>query len=87
MVGPEQILSWSENNNEHGQEFRDECVWCQKSRHGLVDSLSAPIRATVAEHPRHICDYDLFYITPEEDEEGFKFLYIQIGTVQTNCSK
>lgn len=57
------------------QDFVSTCAWCQKVRATLNQSLQAPIRAIVAEHPRHLCGYDTLYVTPM-DEDGFQYLHV-----------
>jgi hypothetical protein len=57
------------------QEYVQECVFCQKVRNTMNESLSAPTRAIVADHPRHLCGYDTLYITPP-DSEGYQYLHV-----------
>ena len=55
------------------KDFVRECALCQKIRETVNESLQAPTRAIVADHPRHLCGYDTLYITPP-DTEGFQFI-------------
>ncbi len=57
------------------KDFIRECALCQKIRETVNESLQAPTRAIVADHPRHLCGYDTLYITPP-NTEGFRYLYI-----------
>ena len=40
----------------------------------MNEKLVAPVRANVAEHPRHMCAYDLLYLEPDDD--GNRFLHV-----------
>jgi hypothetical protein len=57
------------------EDFISSCVWCQKVRMGMADSLQAPIRCVETEHPRHLCGYDTLYVTPP-CKEGYKYLHV-----------
>jgi len=57
------------------QDFVRECAFCQKVRSTVNDSLQAPTRAIVSEHPRQLCGYDTLYVTPA-DAEGFMYLHV-----------
>jgi hypothetical protein len=57
------------------RDFVDECIWCQKLRLTMADSLSAPIRSIKPEHPRVFCGYDTLYITPADDD-GYQYIHV-----------
>ena len=52
------------------QDFVRECSYCQKIRDTVNESLKAPVRAIIADHPRHLCAYDLLSITPLANDYG-----------------
>jgi hypothetical protein len=55
--------------------FVDECVWCQKLRLTMADSLLAPVRSIRSDHPRVYCGYDTLYVTPA-DAEGYQYIHV-----------
>ena len=55
--------------------FVEECVWCQKLRSDMNDSLPATIRAITPEHPRVFCGYDTLYVTPA-DGDGYQYIHV-----------
>ena len=57
------------------REFIDSCIWCQKLRSDMSDSLPPPIRAVDPDHPRVFCGYDTLFVSPA-DEEGFQYLHV-----------
>ena len=57
------------------QDFVSKCVWCQKIRSTLNQSIAAPVRAIVPEHPRQYCGYDTLYVTPP-DQDGNQYLHV-----------
>ena len=57
------------------KDFVRECAFCQKVRETVNESLQAPTRAIVADHPRHLCGYDTLYVTPADDE-GFQYVHV-----------
>ena len=57
------------------QEFVSSCVWCQKCRATVAESLQPPVRSITTEHPRHLLGYDMLYVTPP-DSNGFKVLHV-----------
>jgi hypothetical protein len=57
------------------KDYIDECIWCQKLRQNMADSIPAPVRAIRSEHDRSLCGYDTLYVTPADDE-GFQYLHV-----------
>lgn len=55
-------------------DFISSCIYCQKYRFGMIDSLKPPIRVLNVTH-RHTVGYDLLYISPE-DSENYKYLHV-----------
>ena len=41
----------------------------------MNQSIAAPIRAIIPDHPRHYCGYDTLYVTPP-DQEGYQYLHV-----------
>jgi hypothetical protein len=56
------------------EDFVKECPVCQKHRHGMAESLVAPVRRLEPESARHYCGYDTIYVTPAT-KEGYKYLH------------
>jgi hypothetical protein len=57
------------------REFVEECVWCQKLRLSMNDSLAPPVRHIDPAHPRVFCGYDTLYITPA-DADGYQYIHV-----------
>jgi hypothetical protein len=57
------------------RDFVEGCVWCQKLRKDMVDSLPAPVRALDQSFPRNYCGYDTLYVSPA-DEDGFQYIHV-----------
>ena len=57
------------------REYIDECIWCQKLRADMNDSLVPPVRSVDPAHPRVYCGYDTLYISPADDE-GYQYLHV-----------
>jgi hypothetical protein len=54
--------------------FVKECPVCQKHRHGMAESLVAPVRRLEPESARYYSGYDTIYVTPAT-KEGYKYLH------------